>query len=104
MYAVIEAGGKQVRVRVGDVVRVERLQSEVGSAVVFDRVLMLGDGDSVAVGAPAVDGARVRGTVVAQDRAGKVRVYTYKRRKNSNRKTRGHRQDFTAVKIEKIEA
>lgn len=103
MYAVIQTGGKQVRVQPGEVVRVERLPVEVGATVVFDRVLMLGGDDKIKVGAPAIDGARVRGTVMAQGRAKKIVIYIYKRRKNSNRRTQGHRQDFTAVKIDAIE-
>jgi large subunit ribosomal protein L21 len=104
MYAVIETGGQQLRVQVGDVVQVARLTDDVGGAVVFDRVLLVGGGDEVQVGAPTVDGAKVRGTVVAQERDRKVLIYTYKRRKNSNRKRQGHRQAYTAVKIEAIEA
>jgi len=103
MYAVIQAGGKQYRVRVGDVVQVERIPEDVGSPVVFDRVMMLGGDDDVKLGAPTLDGAQVRGTVVEQGRDPKVLIYTYKRRKNSNRKSRGHRQAFTAVKIDAIE-
>ena len=103
MYAVIKTGGKQLRVQIGDVVRVESLASEVGSSVVFDQVLMLG-GEESKLGAPTIDGAQVRGTVIAQGRGDKIIVYTYKKRQNSNRKTRGHRQNFTAVKIDAIEA
>jgi large subunit ribosomal protein L21 len=103
MYAVIQAGGKQYRVRVGDVVQVERIPEDVGSPIVFDRVMMLGGDDDVKLGAPTLDGAQVRGTVVEQGRDPKVLIYTYKRRKNSNRKSRGHRQAFTAVKIDAIE-
>ena len=106
MFAVIETGGKQVRVAVGDVVRVERLAAEVGAAVVFDRVLALGEagGQALRYGGPTVEGARVRATVVEQDRRQKIAIYTYKRRQNSNRKRRGHRQDYTGVRIESIEA
>jgi len=104
MYAVIETGGKQVRVQVGDVVRVESLPGEVGSEVLFDRVLMLDTGEAVTVGKPTVDGAQVKGSVVAQDRAKKILIYTYKRRQNSNRRRAGHRQNYTAVKIEAINA
>jgi large subunit ribosomal protein L21 len=104
MYAVIETGGQQHRVEVGDVVNVARLAGEVGGQVVFDRVLMVGGDKNAQLGKPHLDGAQVRGTVVAQDRDRKVIVYTYKRRKNSCRKTSGHRQRFTAVKIEAIEA
>jgi len=104
MYAVIQTGGKQHRVEVGEVVRVERLAADTGDAVVFDEVLMIGEGDSARVGAPTVDGAQVRGTVVEHGRADKVLVFTFKRRQNSNRRRRGHRQDFTAVKIDSIDA
>ncbi len=104
MYAVIETGGHQHRVQVGEVVRVARLDGEAGGSVVFDRVLIVGGDGGVKVGTPTLDGAQVRGTVVAQDRDRKILVYTYKRRKNSARKKQGHRQHFTAVKIEVIEA
>jgi large subunit ribosomal protein L21 len=104
MFAVIETGGKQVRVQVGEVVRVERLPGDVGSPVVFDRVLMVGEGDEAKVGRPSVDGAHVKGSIVEQGRGKKILVYTFKRRLNSNQKRRGHRQDYTAVKIESIEA
>ena len=104
MYAVIETGGKQHRVQVGEVVRVESLPAAAGEHVVFDRVLLVGEGDAVRVGTPAVVGASVRGTVVEQGRAKKILIYTFKKRKNANRKRRGHRQDFTAVKIDAIEA
>lgn len=107
MYAVIETGGKQRRVRVGEVVRVEGLAVETGSEVVFDRVLMLGneDGseDDVKVGSPTVEGASVKGSVVTHGRAKKIVIYTYKPRQNSNRHRAGHRQNFTDVKIDKIE-
>ncbi len=104
MYAVIETGGHQHRVQVGDVVRVARVAGEAGGSVVFDRVLIVGGNDGIKFGTPTLDGAQVRGTVLAQDRDSKVLIYTYKRRKNSARKRQGHRQHFTAVKIEAIEA
>jgi large subunit ribosomal protein L21 len=104
MYAVIETGGKQVRVAVGDVVEVERLDGDPGSAVVFDRVLLLGQDESIKLGSPTLGGARVRGTVVRQGRHPKIVLYTFKRRQNSNRRRAGHRQHYTAVKIEAIEA
>ena len=103
MYAVIKTGGKQHRVQVGDLVDVERVDGEVGADVVFDNVLMIG-GDDVMLGAPKVDGASVRGKVVEQGRAPKVLVKTYKRRQNSNRKARGHRQAVTTVRIEAIDS
>ena len=104
MFAVIETGGKQLRVQIGDVVRVEKLAGSAGAGVVFDRVLMVGEGDSAKVGVPTVDGASVRGSIVEQGRGKKIVIYTYKRRQNSNRKRAGHRQDYTAVKIEAIDA
>ena len=104
MYAVIQTGGKQHRVQVGEVVRVESVPAGVGDAVVFERVLLLGDEQSVRLGTPLLPGARVLGTVVENDRAKKVLVHTYKKTKNASRRHQGHRQDYTAVKIDAIEA
>jgi large subunit ribosomal protein L21 len=104
MYAVIESGGRQLRVQVGEVVRVQRMDGDLGAPVVFDRVLMLGGEDEARLGTPVVDGAAVRASIVEHGRDKKIRIYTYKRRQNSNRKRMGHRQDFTAVKIESIES
>ena len=101
MYAVIQTGGKQYRVKSGEQVKVEMLPAEVGAAVSFDRVLMLGEGDGVRVGAPFVDGARVKATVVAQGRGEKVRIFKLRRRKHYA-KTQGHRQAFTEVRIDEI--
>jgi large subunit ribosomal protein L21 len=103
MYAVIQTGGKQYRVKSGEQVKVELLPAEVGAAVSFDRVLMLGEGDGVRVGAPFVDGARVKATVVAQGRGEKVRIFKLRRRKHYA-KTQGHRQAFTEVRIDEIVA
>lgn len=103
MYAVISIGGKQRRVEVGDVVRIERIDGAPGDAVVFDRVLAVGDGAALRVGTPSVEGARVRATLDSHDRGEKIHIFTYKRRKNSSRRRSGHRQDFTAVKIDAIE-
>lgn len=102
MYAVIKTGGKQYRVSEGDRIRVEKLPGEVGSDITFDEVLMLG-GEKVAVGTPRVDGASVKATIVAQDRAKKVIVFKYKRRKGYRRKY-GHRQPFTELKITGVDA
>jgi len=102
MYAVIETGGKQQRVHVGDVVRVETLEGEPGSEVVFDSVLMV-SGDEPRIGTPTVESAQVRGTIVEQGRGKKIIIFTYKKRQNSNRKRAGHRQNYTAVKIDSIE-
>jgi len=104
MYAVIESGGRQLRVQVGEVVRVQLMDGDVGAPVVFDRVLMLGGDDEARIGAPILDGAAVRASIVEHGRDKKIRIYTFKRRKNSNRRRMGHRQDYTAVKIESIES
>ena len=104
MYAVIQTGGKQVRVQVGDVVRVEQLPEDVGASVTFDDVLLVSDQDNrIKLGSPTLDGCKVSGTVVEQGRAKKILLYTYKPRQNSNRRRAGHRQNFTAVKIDSID-
>jgi large subunit ribosomal protein L21 len=101
VYAVIRTGGKQYRVEPGDTIRVERMVSPAGEKVKLDDVLLVGDGDKVLVGNPRVASAIVVGTVLDQDRGRKVRVFKYKRRKHY-RRTRGHRQYFTALRIEEI--
>jgi large subunit ribosomal protein L21 len=101
MYAVIQTGGKQYRVKSGEQLKVESLAADVGATVSFDRVLMLGEGDGVKVGAPFLDGAAVKATVVAQGRGEKVRIFKMRRRKHYA-KTQGHRQGFTEVRIDEI--
>jgi large subunit ribosomal protein L21 len=101
MYAVIQTGGKQYRVKSGEQVKIELLAAEVGATVSFDRVLMLGEGEGVKVGAPFVAGAAVKATVVAQGRGDKVRIFKLRRRKHFA-KTQGHRQGFTEVRIDEI--
>ncbi|MDA8110027.1 MAG: 50S ribosomal protein L21 [Betaproteobacteria bacterium] len=101
MYAVIKTGGKQYRVQSGEQLRVEALPAEVGSAVSFDQVLMVGEGDAVRVGAPLVSGAQVKATVLAHGRGEKVTIFKLRRRKHS-KTTRGHRQDYTEVRIDDI--
>ena len=101
MYAVIQTGGKQYRVKSGEQVNVELLAAEVGATVSFDRVLMLGEGDGVKVGAPFVSGAAVKATVVAQGRGEKIRIFKMRRRKHYA-KTQGHRQGYTEVRIDEI--
>ncbi len=105
MYAIVEAGGKQHRVEVGQRVAVERVWpgAEPGSEVVFDRVLLVRDDARVAVGTPTVAGATVKGTMVRQLRGDKVIIFKKKRRKGF-RRTRGHRQDLLEVRIDAIEA
>ena len=101
MYAVIQTGGKQYRVKSGEQLKVELLAAEVGATVSFDRVLMLGEGDGVRVGAPFLDGAAVKATVVAQGRGEKIRIFKMRRRKHYA-KTQGHRQGYTEVRIDEI--
>ena len=101
MYAVIQTGGKQYRVKSGEQVKVELLPEAVGAAVSFDKVLMLGEGDSVRVGTPLVAGAKVKATVISQGRGEKVRIFKMRRRKHYA-KTQGHRQNYTEVRIDEI--
>ena len=103
MYAVIETGGKQYKVNEGDTVFVEKLAAEDGAEVVFDKVLVAGEGADVKVGAPTVDGAKVTAKVVKSGKSKKITVFTYKPKKSSKRKM-GHRQPYTKVEIVKIEA
>jgi large subunit ribosomal protein L21 len=101
MYAVIKSGGKQYRVESGKPVRVETLAADVGAAVAFEEVLLVGNGDSVKVGAPLVSGAQVKGTVVAHGRGEKVNIFKMRRRKHYQ-KSQGHRQNYTEVRIDDI--
>jgi large subunit ribosomal protein L21 len=103
VYAIIETGGKQYRVKPGDVVRVERLRGDVGSSVTLGEVLLVAGEGEPRVGNPHLSGVSVVGTVVAQDRDAKVRVFKFKKRKHY-RRTRGHRQSFTAVRIDAVRA
>jgi large subunit ribosomal protein L21 len=101
MYAVIKTGGKQYRVESGAQLRVESLAADVGAAVSFDEVLLVGTGDAVKVGAPLVSGAKVKATVVSHGRGEKVKIFKMRRRKHYQ-KTQGHRQNFTEVRIDDI--
>ena len=103
MYAIIKTGGKQYKVAEGDVIMVEKLDLEEGAAVTFDEVLTVVNGDNVVVGKPVVEGAKVTGKVEAQGKAKKIFVFKYKAKSNYRRR-QGHRQPFTKVVIEKIEA
>ncbi|MCU0691211.1 MAG: 50S ribosomal protein L21 [Polyangiaceae bacterium] len=97
MYAVIKTGGKQYRVSEGQTVRVEKLTGEPGETVTFEHVLMLG-GDTPKIGQPTVAGAKVEAKIVAQDRAKKIIVFKFRRRKNYRLKN-GHRQPYTELQI-----
>jgi large subunit ribosomal protein L21 len=99
MYAVIKTGGKQYRVTPGTKLKVERLVGDVGSNVVFDKVLVLADGESVEIGAPLIDGAKISATVVSHGRGDKVMIFKMRRRKHY-RKTQGHRQCYTEILID----
>ncbi|NLM50037.1 MAG: 50S ribosomal protein L21 [Clostridiaceae bacterium] len=103
MYAIIETGGKQYQVKEGDVLFVEKLDVEEGGSVTFDKVLLVGADSDVKVGAPYVEGATVTAKALAQGRGKKIIVFKYKPKKGYRRK-QGHRQPFTKIQIEKINA
>lgn len=98
MYAVIQTGGKQYRVAEGDVIRVETLRAEAGETVTFDEVLAVGEGESIKLGTPFVDGGKVTAEVAGAGRGDKITVVKFKRRQGY-KKTQGHRQNYTELKI-----
>ena len=102
MYAIVKTGGKQYRVAEGDVIKVEKLEGELGAALELDEVLLLADGAEIQVGRPTIEGARVFAEIAEQDRHAKILVFKYRRRKRYRRKN-GHRQPFTALKITGIQ-
>ncbi|NLV92057.1 MAG: 50S ribosomal protein L21 [Firmicutes bacterium] len=103
MYAIIETGGKQYKVAPGDVIRVEKLSSEVDSEITLDKVLLVENDGELKVGSPVVDGAKVTAKVLSHGRGKKILVFKYKPKKNYRRR-QGHRQPYTELRIEKIEA
>jgi large subunit ribosomal protein L21 len=103
MYAVVSSGGKQYRVEPGSTVLVERLPSEPGAAILFDRVLLIGDGDAVTVGTPVVSGATVSGTVMGEELGPKLVIFKFKQKVKYRRRT-GHRQHLLRVRIDEINA
>jgi len=103
MYAVVRTGGKQYRLGVGDSVKVEKLSDEVGNIVELSQILMVSDGGEVKVGTPLVAGASVKAEIVGHGRNKKIRVFKMKRRKKY-RRTQGHRQAFTQLKVTEINA
>ena len=103
MYAVVRTGGKQARVAPGDSVRIERIQGEVGDTVELAEVLLVSDDGEPKIGTPLVDGAKVVGTITAQARGDKITVFKMKRRKGYRVK-QGHRQEYTELRVERIEA
>jgi len=102
LYAIVKTGGKQYRVETGDTIQVDSLDAAVGDKITLDEVLLVGGGD-VKIGEPRVADAQVVGTVVSQERDRKIRVFKYKRRKHY-RRTRGHRQSLTTLRIEEVRA
>ncbi len=103
MYAVVRTGGKQYVVSEGDVMNVERLDGEVGEKIVLEDILLYSKEGDLKVGSPVVEGAKINGTIVEQGRGKKIIVFKMKRRKNY-RKKQGHRQSFTGIKVDSIEA
>ena len=102
MYAVVRTGGKQVRMQPGESIRVEKLAGGVGEQIELGEVLLVGDDKELKVGRPLVEGARVVGTITAHGRGPKIVVFKKKRRKNYSRKT-GHRQDYTEIRVDRID-
>jgi large subunit ribosomal protein L21 len=98
MYALVKTGGKQYRVAKDDTILVERIAAEEGSEVILNDIIMLGDGEKLTIGTPKVEGAAVSATVMRQTRGPKIIIFRRKRRKN-HRRTQGHRQDLTLLKI-----
>jgi len=103
MYAVVKTGGKQYRVSAGEKLKVEQIPADVGAQITLDQVLMVGEGESVKIGAPLVAGAKVTATVVSHGRHDKVKIFKMRRRKHYQ-KHQGHRQNYTELKIEAISA
>lgn len=103
MYAVFQSGGKQHRVTEGQTVRLEKLEAATGDTVEFEQVLMLSDGENVTIGAPFVEGGKIKAEVVTHGRGDKITIVKFRRRKH-HRKQQGHRQWFTEVKITGIGA
>ena len=101
MYAVVSSGGKQYKVQKGEILRVEKISGDIGVPVSFDKVLMFSDGENVNIGQPVLENVSVNGHIVEQDKAKKIIVFKYKRRKRYRRK-QGHRQQYTAIKIDSI--
>lgn len=101
-YAIFKAAGFQYRAELGEVLRLPSMDAEVGDTVTFDEVLLGATDDEVLVGRPTVEGAAIRARVLAHDRADKIVVFKFKRRKNYRRKT-GHRQDYTEIRVQEID-
>jgi large subunit ribosomal protein L21 len=103
MYAVIKTGGKQYRVAAGEKLKIEQIPADIGSEIVLDQVLMIGEGEQVSIGNPVVAGATVKATVVSHGRGEKVQIFKMRRRKHYQ-KHQGHRQNYTEIRIDGIAA
>ena len=101
MYAVIKTGGKQYRVAAGEKLKIEQIPAEVGAEITLDQILMVGEGETVKIGAPLVSGASVKATVLSQGRHKKVTIFKMRRRKHYQ-KQQGHRQNYTEILIDGI--
>lgn len=102
MYAIVASGGKQYKIHEGETLRVEKITGEAGDLVSFDKILMFSDGKTVNIGRPLLDNVVVKGHIVQQEKAKKIIVFKYKKRKRY-RKKQGHRQQLTAIMIDNIE-
>ncbi|WP_269901227.1 50S ribosomal protein L21 [Paenalcaligenes faecalis] len=103
MYAVIKTGGKQYRVCVGQKLKIEQIPADIGQEISLDQVLSVGEGETLKIGVPFVDGAKVTATVLAQGRHDKIKIFKMRRRKGY-RRTQGHRQNYTEIRIEAVNA
>ena len=103
MYAVIKTGGKQYRVAAGEKIKVEQIPADVVTEITLDQILMVGEGDSVKIGAPLVAGASVKATVLSQGRHAKIEIFKMRRRKHYQ-KHQGHRHNYTEIRIDVISA
>lgn len=103
MYAVIKTGGKQYRVSAGEKIKVEQIPAEEGTEITLDQILMVGEGETVKIGTPLIEGAKVTATVLSQGRHDKVQIFKMRRRKHYQ-KHQGHRQNYTELRIDAISA
>ncbi|RKP48533.1 50S ribosomal protein L21 [Pararobbsia silviterrae] len=103
MYAVIKTGGKQYKVAAGEKLKIEQIPADIGAEITLDQVLAVGEGESIKFGAPLVSGASVKATVISQGRHDKVKIFKMRRRKHYQKRA-GHRQNYTEVRIEAINA
>ncbi|CAB3777526.1 50S ribosomal protein L21 [Pararobbsia alpina] len=103
MYAVIKTGGKQYKVAAGEKLKIEQIPADIGAEITLDQVLAVGEGESIQFGAPLVSGASVKATVISQGRHDKVKIFKMRRRKHYQKRA-GHRQNYTEVRIDAINA